>query len=170
MIDFEGEELYQGEGLEPTPASLGHWLEEQFLGDNRFDSIELLEPGPLPGEAVRVKFLYDEATYFFVSVLEDDSVIRIGLASESREISVSIEAAVRENGESLTEFLEIAIDAEDELEHEVQHFHDDVYYFCSNIPYQRVEEFGSTILRDEIIYYLDGFMNAFYDLLEPGEA
>jgi hypothetical protein len=166
MADFEDDDLSQGAGLEPTPGSLAHWLEEQYQGDDRFESIEIDEPGPLEGEAVRVKFICDERSHFFVSVLEDESLVRVGLGTGDRWASEAIETAALETGDSLTEFLADSMDADDELEHEVKHFHDDMFYFCSDIPYQRVEDLASDHLRDELIYYLDGYMTALFEYLE----
>jgi hypothetical protein len=168
-FEDDDEEFAQGEGLEPTPANLAHWLEEQYHGDDRFESIEVLDPGPLEGEAVRVKFICNPLTYFFVAVLDEEGVIRVGLATESKAVNKAIEAAAEEIGESLTEFLEVSMDLEDELEHEVQHHHDDLYYFCSDIPCPRGEDLASDTLRDEIIFYLDGYVNSLYDFVE-GEA
>jgi hypothetical protein len=168
MTNYEEDDFSQGTGLEPTPAGLAHWIQEQYNGDDRFESIELLDPGPLEGEAVRVAFMVNDQTRFFLAVLEEDERIRIGLATANRAVSKAIEAAAMESGDSLTEFLADAIEADDELEHEVQHFHDDVYYFCSDIPFQRLEDLASPVLRDEVIYYLDGYMNALFDYIETG--
>ena len=166
MSDSEDEEFPEGSGLEPTAAGLGHWIEEQYAGDDRFESVELHEPGPLEGETVRVTFTCSEQTSFFLSVLEDDERIRVGLATTNRAVSKAIESAALEGGDSLTEFLADSMEADDELEHEVRHFHDDAYYFCSDIPFQRLEDMASPVLRDEIIYYLDGYMNALFDYIE----
>lgn len=170
MIEYDdGDESSQGAALEPTPGILAHFLEEQYAGDDRFHAIELREPGPLEGEALRVVFIFNDRTRFFVSALSDDLVIRVGLATEDKDLSESIESAALDSGDSLTEFLEVAMESEEELDHEVQHFHDDVYYFCSDIRYQRPEDLSSEALRDEVIYYLDGYMNAFYDYLDNEE-
>lgn len=165
MVDYEDDESPES-GVEPSPASLARWLEEQYLGDERFESVEVVEPGFVEGEVVRVKFVCNATTHFFVSVLEDEAMVRIGLATEDKELSDTIEAASNESGESLTEFLEESMDAEDELEHEVQHFQDDMYYYCSEIPYLRDEDLASDHLRDEIIYYLDGYMTGLIDYVE----
>lgn len=161
--DDEAEES----GLEPTPESLGRWLEEQYLGDDRFEAVEIDAPGQLEGEAVRVRFVATPTAHFFVSVLEDDGLVRVGLATEEQDLSETIESEASENGSSLSEFMADIMDAEGELEHEVQHFHDDVYYFCSEIPYQREEDLASEHLRDEVVYYLDGYLTAFYDYVNP---
>jgi hypothetical protein len=167
MLDNDDD--LEDSGIEPTPLNLAQWLEEQYRGDDRFESVEIAEPGPLEGEAVRVKFICDAMTHFLVSVLEEDVIVRVGLATDDRKVSTAIENAVNESGDSLTEFLADIMDAEDELEHEVQHFHDDAYYFCSDIPYQRDEDLASDVLRDEVIYYLDGYLTALYDYLEREE-
>jgi len=169
MHNDDEDDALEGSGLEPSPATLAQWLEEQYVGDDRFESIEVHAPGPLEGEAVRVKFICDAATHFFVAVLEDDALIRIGLATQDEAVGKEIEGAANESGDSLTEFLADVMDAEEELEHEVQHFHDDMFYFCSDIPYQREEDLASDILRDEIIYYLDGYMTGLYEYLERGK-
>lgn len=152
--------------MEPPPLALAHWLEEQYVGDDRFESIEIDEPGLSEGETVRVRFVCNPQTHFMVAVYEEDGFLRIGLATEDEALNQAIEDAVNESGDPLTEFVAIAMDAEDELEHEVTNFHSDMYYVCSDIPYQREEDLASSILRDEIIYYLDGVMTTFYDYIE----
>lgn len=165
--EFDDEEEEPREpGVEPTPGNLAHWLEEQYTGDDRFESIEIVEPGPLEGEAVRVKFVVTPETCFFVGVMDEDSLVRVGLATADRETNDGIEAATKESGESLTDFMEDVMDVEDELEHEVQHFHDQLYYYCSDIPYESEDDLAADTLRDEVIYYLDGYITAFFDYLE----
>ena len=153
-------------GFETKPANLAHWLQEQYAGDDRFEGIEIADPGPLDGEDVRTRYICNDHTHFFVSVLSEDGYIRIGLATESQAVVDAIQAAVDESGGSLTEFLEDALEIDEEIEYEVQHFHDDVDYFASDVPYQREDDLGSDIIRDEIVYYLNGYMNAFYDYVE----
>ena len=150
-------------GLEPTPASLAHWVQEQYVGDDRFETIEVLEPGHLEGEDVRTRFICSSQSHFFISVFSDDGMVRVGLATESPEVVEAIEQAVDENGGSLSEFMEDTLDMDEEIEHEVKHFHDDVDYFCSEIPYQREDDLGSEVVRDEVIYYLDAFINSLLD-------
>lgn len=163
--DYEDD---QDSEVESYPVALAHWLEEQYIGDERFESIEIDEPGISEGETIRVRFTCNAQTHFFVSVFEEDGLLRIGLASESESLSKEIEETAEESGDSLTEFVEVAMDAEDELEHEVTHFHSDMYYFSSDLPYQREEDLASSILRDEIIYYLDGIITALYEFVEKG--
>lgn len=165
----EDDMMEQGAGLEPTPESLAHWLEEQFRGDERFEAIEVQQDGLLEGEAVRVRFVHDDASDFFVAVLADDSLVRVGLATDREEVSDHIEEAALESAGALTEFLGQTLEDDLELEHEVQHFHDDKFYFCSDIPYQRTEDLGGQELRDEVIYYLDAYVNAMFDFLEETE-
>ena len=122
--------------------------------------------GSARGETIRVRFVSNPRAHFFVSVFEEEGFLRIGLATEDEALNETIENAVTESGDSMTEFVEIAMDAEDELEHEVTNFHSDMYYFSSDIPYQREEDLASSILRDEIIYYLDGMMTSFSDFVD----
>lgn len=161
--DYEDESQ---EGMDAPPLALAHWLEDQYVGDDRFDTVEIDEPGPSEGETVRIRFVCHPQTHFFVSVFEDDGFLRVGLATEDESLNQEIEDAINESGDSLTEFVEIAMDAEDELEHEVANFHSDMYYFASDIPYNREQELATSTLRDAIIYYLDGIVTAFNDFIE----
>lgn len=163
------DEETQDSDAESYPAALAHWLEEQYIGDDRFDSIEIDDPGISEGETIRARFVCNPQSHFFVSVFEDEGFLRIGLATENEELNQTIETAVSEGGDSLTEFVEVAMDAEDELEHEVTNFHSDMYYFCSDIPYQREVDLASSVLRDEIIYYLDGIVTSLYEFVEKSQ-
>lgn len=172
MIDefhFEDEELEAGTGVNPTPEGLAHWIYEQYVGDDRFESVVVADPAPLDEEAVRVRFICDDASHFFVSVLPDEGIVRVGLATDNPELIESIETISEEEGLTLTEFLADSIETEDELEHEVQHFHDDCDYLCSEIPYQTEEDLNSDVLRDEIIYYLDGYITGLIDIVLEDE-
>ena len=171
MMNFEDDEMaLQGGGLEPSPATLAHWAREQYVGDDRFEGIEIQEPGATEEETVRVKYIYDNQTCFFIAVLNEMGIIRIGLASENRSLVEAIEEAAEDNGDSLTEFIEMTMEGEGEFDYEVCHFHDDMDYFCSDIPFQCAEDLDSENLHDEIIYYLDGFMSALYEYLEQNPA
>jgi hypothetical protein len=173
MTDYDEDQLDEldsgelGSILEPTSSSLVHWIQEQFIGDDRYEVSEIEEPGPLEGESVRLNCVYDQASNLFVSVFEDDAIIRIGLATTSEEISEKIENASEEHGASLTEFFQDLMAADDELEYEVQHFHDDQFYFCSEMQFQCNEDLASNDLRDLTVFYLDGYTNAMLELLEP---
>jgi hypothetical protein len=162
----ENDDFAQGAGIEPTPGSLAHWLEEQYAGDDRFDAIDIEEPGPLEGETVRVVYRFNASSLFFVAVMEDDGLIRIGMATADEAVSEAILEAVEDSGLALTEFVAEAMGAQDELEHEIQHIHDELFYFFNEVPYQREEDLTSNILRDEVIYYLDGYITALADYLE----
>jgi hypothetical protein len=154
-----------GEG-DSGAVRLGHWIQERFDGDERFEAVDVLEPGPLDAEPIRVRLLLSPQTYFFVSVLEDDSVIRVGLGTEEEELSKEIEEAATEEAGSLTEFLQNAIESDEELEYEVSHFHDDLYYFSSDIPYTREADLPSRHTRETLLLYLEGYIAAILSLIE----
>lgn len=153
-------------GIQPTPQTLVHWVGDQFQGDDRLEGVEIDDPGLMDEETVRVRLLVDQNTHFFLAVYEDDAMIRVGLATELEELSDSIEEAVEDSGVSLTEFVQDRMASDDDLEYEVQQFHDELYYFCSEIQYQTNQELGSHHFRDEIIYYLEGYIAALLELIE----
>lgn len=164
----EEDDLEQRGGIEPTPQTLAHWLEEQYQGDDRFESIEVVETGQVEDEDARVRFNVDAQTSFFVAVLVEESCVRVGMATEDPSLSQQIEAVAGEGGHSLTEFLMEAMGNE-ELGHEVQSFHDDVYYICNGIPFRSLEDLGSDVLRDEVIFYLEGYRSVLIDFIHPEE-
>jgi hypothetical protein len=148
-----------------TILRLGHALDEHYLGDHRFNSVELDEPGQLDGEEFRLKLIVDENTHFFVAVMPDDGFVRVGLATADEALSDSLEERLTEGGESPTEYVARAMELE-ELDYEVQQFHDDVFYFCSEIPFERPRELLTRDMREEIVGYLEGYVDAFLELLE----
>jgi hypothetical protein len=157
-------------GLEPTPGGLAHWVCEQYVGDDRFESVEVREPGVLEEEAARVRFNVTDETHFFVAVLADDAIVRVGLASADKELIDAIEAEVEDQGGTLTDLVADALESDDDLEHEVEHFHDDMDYICADLQYVSDEDLASDLLRDEVLYYVEGFLAAFYgDIVEEDE-
>ncbi len=164
LDDMDSGEL--GSILGPTVFSLAYWIQEQFVGDDRFEGSNVNDSALLEGESVRLNFDYDRDTHVFVSVFEEDAIIRVGLATTREEISKAVERASEAHGDSLTEFFQDKMAVGDELEYEVQQFHDDQFYFCSEIQFQCNEDLASDDLRDQVVFYLDGYANAMIELLE----
>ncbi len=169
MIDDDDDEFDDDDEDEldsSAGSDLGGWIEEHYVGDARFEIVELAEPGPLEGEDLRVSLIVNEDSEFFVCVLSDDGVARVGLSTKDRETSERIEHGITESGESMTEFLEDVMDTDEELEHEMRHFHDDAYYFCSDIPFADDDQLASRAFRDEVVSYLEGYIEALGEFLE----
>lgn len=171
MIDrFDDEEdvmpMHDGE-YEPTPGGLAQWFEAQFHGDERFDEVEVAEPGPLDGEAIRIRFVCDDKTHFFAAIHEDDEFVRVGLCTGDCWLSESIESESSESGDSLTEVLQDLMEADEDLEYEVQHFHEEgLFYFCSDIPYSSEMQLASDEYHDLLAFYLDGYIMSYIDKIE----
>lgn len=164
--DFmEDEEESEEEGDGPSGLALGHHLEDAYVGDARFETVELAVPGTSEGEDFRVSFIIDDSTRFLVSVLGDDGFARVGFSTNSEALSEKIEQGILDSGLSMTEFLEEAIGDSDGVENEMQHFHDDAYYFCSDIPYDGPQQLSSRAFREEITRYLDGYFDALLEFL-----
>lgn len=157
------EEAEESDG--PSGLALGHHLEDAYVGDARFETVALAVPGSSEGEDFRVSFIIDDATRFLVSVLGDDGFARVGFSTDDVQLSEAIEQGILDSGLSMTEFLEEAIGDSDGVENEMQHFHDDAYYFCSDIPYDGAQQLGSRAFREEIIRYLDGYFDALLEFL-----
>lgn len=162
--EFESE--YGEEHLDEAIADLGQWLEDSYTGDDRFEYVELATPGSADGETFRLRLVVDGNTEFFVAFMQDDNVIRIGLCTEDAELNDSIEEALLEGGGTMTEYLAEAMEAEDDLDHEVQQLNEDAFYFCSDLTYESDSEVNSETQRDEIVYYLDGYITALIELAQ----
>jgi hypothetical protein len=162
--DFETE--FGDEHLDESIAELGQWLEDAYTGDDRFEYVELVTPGPAEGESFRLRLVVDDAAEFFVAFMQDDSLIRVGLATEDAGLADTVEEAMLEGGGTLTEFIADAMEAEDELEHEVQYLNEDVFYFCSDITYESDAEVNSETQRDAVVYYLDGYVGALLEVVQ----
>ena len=93
-------------------------------------------------------------------------MIRVGMATESGAVGEAIEEAVRDSGLSMTEFLAEAMNAEDDLEHEAIDFEEDLHFFYSEIEFPRPEELTATHLRDEVVLYLEGYIEALSEHIE----
>ena len=166
-FDDEEDEMPMDDGeYEPTPAGLAQWLEAQFHGDERFDDVEVMEPGALDGEAFRVKFVYNDNTHFFAAINDDDQFVRVGLCTRDRWLNEEIESEAAENGDSLTDMLEELMEADEHLEYEVQHFHEEAFYFCSDIPYSSDAQLATDDFHDLLFFYLDGYIMAYIDRLD----
>jgi hypothetical protein len=170
MADMDDDDEFSGdfgeENIEDAIAELGQWLEDAYTGDDRFEYVELATPGPGENETFRLRLVIDDSTEFFVALLREDNLIRVGLSTEDAAVNDSIEEAMLEGGGTLTEFLAEAMEAEEELEREVQHLNEDYFYFCSEITYESAVEVNSETQRDEIVYYLDGYITALIELAQ----
>lgn len=166
-FDDEDEEYsaeFSEEQLEEALDELGHVLEEEYVGDDRFELVDLMTPGPAEGEDFRLRLTVEGGAHFFVAVLAEEQLVRVGLAVEDEDLAEEIEESALESGGTLTDFLAEAMD-ESELDYEVQHYEDEEFYFASEIPLETEQELASEELRETIIDYLDGYIEAFLPIL-----
>lgn len=169
MDDDEDDSMEDEEAGEAEEGSaglaLGHAVEDSFVGDARFETVEMIVPGQVEGEDLRVRLIVNEDAQFFVALLGDEGFVRVGLCTQNVELSESIEQAILDSGESMTEFLEAAIGDDEGVENEMQHFHDDAYYFCSEIPYDGPDQLASRHVREETLRHLNGYIEALIGLV-----
>ena len=149
-------------------GQLGRWIEDRYVGDDRFESVALLQPGRLENEDFRLRLDIDDASHFFVAVRSEEGFVRVGIATDDSDISEKIEEFILEAGGSMTDFLSEALEGQEELDYEVHHFHDDAYYFCSEIRFDVADELGSESLREEIVSYLEGYIAALLAFMRSG--
>lgn len=93
----------------------------------------------------------------YVGVRHGGDTVRVGFAARDRWANEEVEEAVESNGGTMTEFLEDEMEADDELEYQVLHFHDTGWFhFASDIP-KGAQWFESSEGRELLWYYVDGY-------------
>lgn len=162
----EHEDLYGDRDSTDQIVEFGHWLESSYMGDTRFEGLSVQHDAEAAEANLRFQLDLTERSRFFVEVRPEESIIRIGMATEDDIVAEAIEEAVRESSLSLTEFLADAMNAIDELEHEVIDFDEDERLFYSDIEYARAEDLSSQHVRDEVVYYLEGYVEALTEHIE----
>jgi hypothetical protein len=113
----------------------------------------------------RLVFRLKPTASFLIGVRPEARTVRIGLVTTNRWISEGIEQAVLDHaGGSMTEFLEDEMEADDDLEHPMLHYHDSgEFYFISEIPF---EDLHAPELYGEVSAYFQGYVVAFENRLE----
>lgn len=164
--DFEDDYDEDEESGDAVGLGLAHHIEELYAGDARLDYVLITAPGPLDDEDLRTQLVVNDRAQFIVSVFSAIGIVRVGFAVEEETLSEDIEAKALEDADSLSDFLVGSMDTEEELEFEVEHFHDDLYYFCSEIPFDTVEQLSRGSMREQVVMYLEGYIKAFTAILD----
>ncbi len=117
-----------------------------------------LPAGGTARDDLRLLFRPQKDSAFMIGVRAGARTVRIGLVTTNRWVSEGIEQAVLDNGGSMTEFLEDEMEADDDLEYPMLHYHDSgEFYFISEIPYENLE---TPELYDQVAMYLKGYVIA----------
>jgi len=125
----------------------------------RADEKRLLEPREDSArDDHRLLFPFTEDSSFIVGVRPRTKSIRVGLVTTNRWVSEAVEQAVLDSGGSMTEFLEDEMEADDDLEYPMLHYHDSgEFYFISELPYENLE---APETYDRTAYYFEGYILA----------
>jgi hypothetical protein len=112
----------------------------------------------------RLLFRLKKDSAFLIGVRGEVKTVRVGMVTTNRWVSESIEQAVLDSGGSMTEFLEDEMEADDDLEFPMLHYHDSgEFYFLSEIPFEILD---SPELYDRVALYLKGYVIALEGRLE----
>ena len=146
---------------EPHPQmsdSLKTWLEQKARSSAH---AELLIDNPPEvhggGESILLAIGPSPEKVVYLGLRHEGATVRVGFAARDRWANEEVEEAVESNGGTMTEFLEDEMEADDELEFTVQHFHDTGWFhFASDIP-KGADYFASTEGRELLWFYIDGY-------------
>ena len=164
-VDDDQDDLdYHGE-IDPI-EEFAHWLEAQYVGDDRFGTVELDEEGQLDEEDFRFRMIAARGCHFFVAAASDEGYVRVGLAVEDEAVNKTIEKAIEDSGGSPADFLAQAAETHEELDYEAHQFHDDVFYFASEIPFGRTQDLGLDHLREDVVAFLEAYITGYLSLVQ----
>lgn len=162
MIDRDDQEFAEDDPREAA-LDLGHTLQENFSGDDRFAVVELDERGEEEGEEFRLRLAVDDRSRFFIAARCEDGFIRVGLHTENPKAA---EAAIEATGLSPTEFIAEAMDTDGDLDYEVVHVEGEgTAAWHAELPFESADELRAQAMHDEVIFYIEGFVDALLDHL-----
>lgn len=137
--------------------TLPAWLEEK-LSKSPYAAQQIAPPVAVAGAGEKVVLTVgpNATRVVYVALRHGGGTVRVGFAAKDRWANEEIEEAVESNGGTMTEFLEDAMEADDELEFPVQHFHEaGWFHFACDLTAPDSPEF-----RERVWYYLDGYCRA----------
>jgi hypothetical protein len=142
-------------------SDLQNWLIERIRGSAH--AALLIEPPPAVaggGERILAAIGPEPIKVVYMGIRHGGDTIRVGFAARDRWANEEVEEAVESNGGTMKEFLEDEMEADDELEYDVQHFHEaGWFHFATDIP-RGAAYFATPEGRDKIWYYFDGYARA----------
>lgn len=121
------------------------------------------------GETILLAFGPAPEKVVYIGSRHGGGTMRVGFAAKDRWANEEVEDAVESNGGTMTEFVEDEMEADDDLEYKVQHFHEaGWFHFASDIP-KDAAYFDSDAGRELLWYYLDGYARAILPVVIPKE-
>lgn len=151
-------------------SDLKSWIEEKIKGTAHAEKLISPPPQVAGGGDEILAAVGDAPTkVVYLGLRHGGATVRVGFAAKDRWANEDVEDAVESNGGTMTEFLEDEMEADDELEYEVRHFHDSGWFhFASDIPKDEAY-FASDEGRETLWYYFDGYARAILPLVEEKE-
>lgn len=96
----------------------------------------------------------------YIGLRHNGDTLRVGFAAKDRWANEEVEEAVEGTGDTMTEWLADEMEADDDLDYEVQHFHDSGWFhFASDLPKSKAF-FDTAEGRELLWYYFDGYCRA----------
>lgn len=149
---------------------LKDWL-DQKVKDSAHAELRIDPPPPVAGAGDEILLAIGNAPekVVYLAARHGGSTLRVGFAAKDRWANEEVEDAVESNGGTMTEFLEDEMEADDELEYQVQHFHETGWFhFASDIP-KDPAWFDTPEGRETVWYYVDGYARAILPLVAGEE-
>ncbi len=142
-------------------SDIKSWLTERIRKSPHAEL--LLDSPPVVtggGESILLAIGETPQKVVYVGTRHGGDTLRVGFAAKDRWANEEVEEAVESNGGTMREFLEDEMEADDDLEYDVQHFHEGGWFhFASDLPLGKAA-LATDAGREKVWYYLDGYARA----------
>ena len=151
-------------------SDLKNWIKEKIKNSEYADSL-ITPPPDIAGGGDEILAAAGDSPekVVYLGLRHGGTTARVGFAARDRWANEEVEEAVESSGDPMTEWLEDEMEADDELEYQVQHFHDaGWFHFASDIPKDEAF-FNSEEGRELLWYYFDGYARAILPIVAGDE-
>lgn len=142
-------------------SDLKTWMTEKIAASAHAQLLQNPPPAVAGGgDSILVAVGETPEKVVYLGLRHGADTLRIGFAAKDRWANEEVEEAVEGSGDPMTEWLEDEMEADDELEYQVQHFHEaGWFHFASDIPKDKAF-FETDQGRELAWYYFDGYARA----------
>jgi hypothetical protein len=139
------------------------WVELQLAADDRFGELERFDRED--GSTLTVRWPVGEILQLEVTLRPLIPQVRVGIVTEDRWKSEEIEQAIEDSGDSMSEYLEIAL-AEAGLDWQgppVEHYRDQGRWFSFITPIElaHIEDLADERVRSKVMQLVNGYVNSY---------
>lgn len=147
----------------PAVEDFRAWIENQLDADDRFGEADTFDRED--GSTLTTRWSLSDDLLLEVTLRPLIPQVRVGVVTEDRWKSEEIEQAIEDSGDTMSEYLEIAL-AEaglDWLDPPVEHYRDQGrwFSFITPIDLKRPEDLADAGLRQRVMQLINGYVDSY---------